>query len=96
MPRGKVKRYFRRNRPVKKVPKAPRYFPQPPGENFERMSALTRYLMENEESGLTRKELQEQFHEYDCTSEMAVLARGVTKKIYYCPECGYIEVKRVY
>lgn len=65
----------------------------PPLKSPHGLSPMARYLMENEDSGLTTQELIEQFQEYDCSHlEKSKVITG-HKEITTCVECGLVEVK---
>jgi|SRR5215471_9457482 len=93
MPRNKVKRWWRpikkTPRPVKKTPKFGRAIYTPAKEISKPATPMLRYIEENQASGLSRKELVEQFHEYDCDGE---LVEGVG--VAACTKCDYWETRR--
>lgn len=84
--RHKVRRYFRRNRPVKKVPKPKPVFFMPETTEEPQTSPVSLYIAQNIDSGLSRRELVEQFHEYDCDGEMV---KGLGLSV--CNKCDYWE-----
>lgn len=56
---------------------------------------MARYIVENEDSGLTVQELIEQFQEYDCVHQEKSKVITGHKEIHTCVECGMVEVKAV-
>ena len=81
MPRGKrkVKRYWK---PVKKV-RPVKEAPVVEDQDFK-LSPQMAYIMGNADSGLSRQELVDQFHEYDCEGE-EVESLGVI----HCTACDW-------
>jgi hypothetical protein len=84
MARPRLKRFYR---PVKKHRGLPRDWKPPEVDLGEGLSKLTVYLLENEASGLSRAELVEQFHEYDCEGELEDF-----EHIRRCTGCDYWEI----
>jgi hypothetical protein len=90
MPRNAVTRSYTKAtpRPVRAAV-APLALATPKG-----LSPLAKYLSDNEDSGLSTKELIEQFQEYDCSHpEWDVLASSLTYLIRKCKFCGKQEKK---
>jgi hypothetical protein len=52
------------------------------------MSPLSRYLSENEGSGVSIPELVEQFRELDCEHRFIAVAGTATKTFLRCDGCG--------
>lgn len=53
------------------------------------LASLTRYITENEGSGIPREELIEQFRELDCEhSVQHIISESNTKRVYACIGCG--------
>lgn len=53
------------------------------------LSPLSIYIMQNLDSGLSRRELVEQYHEYDCKGKMVEHLGVIT-----CSKCDYWEPNR--
>lgn len=97
MPRKTVKTYYRkaqRQKPRRGRRKAVQGTPfevAPAGP----LTRLAEYIEENEGRGLSRDELHEQFHEYDCGGDMVELSRSPNKRIVHCEKCRYVVVTEI-
>jgi len=87
MPRGsaRVKTYYVRavRKPRKKHPKRP---PERPVAKGKTPYRLLRYIEQNSDSGLSRAELVQQFHEYDCNGKLVERVG-----LLACNSCDYWE-----
>ena len=93
VPRAKVTRWYlpvkKHPRPIKKHPKSGRAYFTPEQEKDKPVNPVSVYVTQNISSGMSRRELVEQFHEYDCDGEL-VESLGIAA----CTKCDYWETRR--